>query len=218
MSIEAIAFDKDGVIFDSERTYGESLAIAIEETGVSLPEDVGQQFVGLTSHKTYEKLKGYLGTQMDVDTFVFQHWLPARERIIAERGVQFIDGAESLIEMLYEQGYPLALVTSDSLDNVLEDVNSTRPDLLKYFSVIITVDDVANPKPNPECYERAAALLGVDSQNLLVIEDSDYGALAAAGAGAQVLLLAPDRTVPDDIAARVQRIIHSHAEVPKALS
>lgn len=217
MSIEAIAFDKDGVIFDSERPYGEALGIAIARTGVQLPENIAQQLVGLSATKSYAKLADLLGAQMPVEEFVHQHWLPARQRIIDEQGVQFIEGAESLIEMLYEQGYPLALVTSDNLERTLEDVNSTRPDLLKYFSVVITVDDVLNPKPDPECYQRAAALLGVPSEQLLVIEDSDYGATAAIEAGAQVLLLAPEREIPAALAQKIRRKITKLAQVPKEL-
>ena len=127
-------------------------------------------------------------------------------------------GADTLIEALYAAGYPLALVTADDLDNVLADFQRCpQPELLQRFSVVITADDVANTKPDPEPYQRAAAYLGVAPEAMLVLEDSDVGAQAALAAGCPVFLLAADRQPAPQIAQAVRRIIHHHDAVREVL-
>lgn len=216
MAIEAVALDKDGVIFDSERVYARGLDEAAKAFGVELPADMHARVCGLSEDKTTAILREILGEK--ADEFVQDYWLPRVYYLLENENLPFIEGVESLIETLYEQGYPLALVTNDEHENLLRDVNSTRPDLLKYFSVIITRDDVQEPKPAPEPYERAAALLGVNPEQLLVIEDSDVGASAALAAGAQVLLLAIERSVSDEMASKVRRVIKHHQEALKELT
>ncbi|SUO94603.1 HAD family hydrolase [Suttonella ornithocola] len=217
-SIEAIAFDKDGVIFDTEQLYKRSLYLAAEAVGIELEPDVHERMTGLTASKSLQVIDDILAGRMSGQEFTEKHWHVKLKELLDNEGVDFIPGAESLIETLYEQGYPLALVTSDAQENMLADFNRTRPDLLKYFSVVISVDDVVNPKPHPEPYQRAAVLLGVLPEQLLVVEDSDFGATAAAEAGAKVLLLSHGRIVPPNIADKVHRIIDTHSEVLQELS
>lgn len=216
MAIEAVAFDKDGVIFDSERVYARGLDEAAAEFGITLPEGLHQRLCGLSEDKTTAVLRELLGDK--ADEFVREYWLPRVYYLLENENLPFIEGVESLIETLYAQGYPLALVTNDAHENVLRDMNNTRPELLKYFSVVITRDDVSQPKPAPEPYERAAALLGVNPEQLLVIEDSDVGASAAVAAGAKVLLLAMEREVSAQMASQVLRVIRHHHEALRELA
>lgn len=215
MAIEAVAFDKDGVIFDSERVYARALEQVAAEWGVALPANIHERLLGVSADKSYAVLSEFLGER--TADFVENHWLPLVHQLFENDTLPFIEGVESLIEALYAQGYPLALVTNDFQENLLRDVNHTRPDLLKYFSVVISRDEMQNPKPHPEPYERAAALLGVAPEQLLVIEDSDTGAQAAISAGAQVLLLAHGRDVPAEIKSQVRRVISGHHEVIREL-
>lgn len=211
--IQAVALDKDGVIFDSERVYDQALMVALEQTGISLDKSLTDRFQGLGEESVIALLEEALPESMTVESFIYDYWYPERDRIMEEEGLPFVPGVESLIETLYEQGYPLALVTNDNTDNLLADFNRNRPELLKYFSVVITIDDVANGKPDPEPYQRAAALLGVASERLLVIEDSDPGALAAITSGANVLLLNPGaREVDSQVQAGMVKTIAHHRE------
>ena len=189
--IAAVAFDKDGVTFDSERIYAESLL----QTLVALPQPPAdaQALVdacsGLSSAATAALLQQTLGADVDMDAF-FRRWFAQRDAIIATRGVPFMPGADTLIEALYAAGYPLALVTAE---------------------------DVVNTKPDPEPYQRAAAYLGVAPEAMLVLEDSDVGAQAALAAGCPVFLLAADRQPAPHIASAVRRIIHHHDAVREVL-
>ena len=217
--IAAVAFDKDGVTFDSERIYAESLL----QTLAALPhppadvQALVEACSGLSSAATAALLQQTLGADVDMDAF-FRRWFAQRDAIIATRGVPFMPGADTLIEALYAAGYPLALVTADDLDNVLADFQRCpQPELLQRFSVVITAEDVVNTKPDPEPYQRAAAYLGVAPEAMLVLEDSDVGAQAALAAGCPVFLLAADRQPAPQIAQAVRRIIRDHDAVREVL-
>ncbi len=217
INIEAVALDKDGVIFDSEKLYAKGLTIAAEQMEIELPDGFHEKILGLSADKILSIMTQLWGEDT-AHYFCHEKWLPTVYHLMDTEGLDFISGAESLIETLHAQGYPLALVTNDGLDNLILDVNRTRPDLLNYFSVVITRDDVNQGKPHPEPYERAAALLGVPTEQLLVIEDSDNGAKSACGAGANVLLLANNREVPQEISDKVHLVIKNHSDVFSMLS
>lgn len=204
--IEAVAFDKDGVIFDSERIYHQALLATLAQHDLMFSSEFLAQFQGMSTPKVIAILKEAVQDKVNPEMFVKQ-WIKACERSFQEEKLTFISGIESVIETLYDQGYPLALVTADSQEGVLRDFSSTRPDLLAYFRVIITLDDVNEAKPNPEAYERAMALLGVAPESLLVLEDSDVGGEAACAAQAKVLLYRPDDRASDELTQRVTAVI-----------
>lgn len=216
-TIKAVALDKDGVTFDSERLYADALLQTM--TDFSLPPDptIPDAFCGLSSGDTRAFLQQRLGAQIDMDVF-FSAWFKNRDALIDTRGVPFMPGADRLIETLAEQDCPLALVTSDSLDNLLQDfARCSKPELLKSFSVIISLDDVSQPKPAPEPYLRAAAYLGVNPPQLLAIEDSDFGAQAALSAGCLTLMFPGERTPDAAVAGAVHRIITHHEETLRVI-
>ena len=123
-------------------------------------------------------------------------------------------GADALIAALHARGVPLALVTGDFHRNVERDfARSSRPELFACFAHVITYEDVANPKPDPEPYRRAAEALGVDPANLLVVEDSPPGVEAATTAGCLTLILPGYGMISPDLAARAWRTIRHHDEV-----
>ena len=81
------------------------------------------------------------------------------------------------------------------------------------FAVVISHDDVARPKPDPQPYQMAAAALGVAPENLLVVEDSPPGVLAAVEAGCRTLILPGYGMITADLAARAWRTVSHHDEV-----
>jgi len=101
-------------------------------------------------------------------------------------GVAVLPGALSLLNIFKSQGIPAALVSASPrilVDTVLNSI----PEHSFLFS--LSADDVENPKPNPECYIKAAHNLKVDISNCLVFEDSPTGVKAATSSGASVIAI-----------------------------
>ena len=143
-----------------------------------------------------------LGQEMALDDFI-AHWFALRDEIFSVEGAPFMPGADHLIEYLHGAGVPLALVTGDFRRNVEQDfARSTRPELFACFDVVITHDDVARPKPDPQPYQMAAAALDVAPEHLLVVE-----------AGWRTLILPGYGMITADLAARAWRTVSHHDEV-----
>lgn len=108
------------------------------------------------------------------------------ERVLDQTraGIPWRPGALELLAALHDAGIPLALVTMSMRALAEHIVTETRGAL---FELIVSGDDVENPKPHPEPYLRAARLLGVEITDCVAIEDSVPGLASAVAAGAVVI-------------------------------
>lgn len=214
--IMAIAFDKDGTLFNTEEIYEQAFNEAITRSGAKIAANTRELMVGLSADKTRELLQEVLKNQMDADDFI-NLWLQIFDEKVEAGEISLMPEAESILETL-SQNYPLALVTSDDMERTLQTFNATRPDLFKLFSVIITVETVQKAKPDPEPYLMAANLLGVKNENLLVIEDSFLGVSAALASASQVLIYAPKQEPEPKIAKNAKAVIKNHGEILRYLN
>jgi HAD superfamily hydrolase (TIGR01509 family) len=98
-------------------------------------------------------------------------------------------GARELLSFLKERGVPAAVATSTGRDRSEE--NLRRTGMMGLIDVLVTRDDVQLAKPHPECFLKAAALLGVAPGGCLALEDSHNGIRAAHGAGMATIMV-PD--------------------------
>ncbi|WP_270088554.1 HAD family hydrolase [Sphingobacterium sp. SYP-B4668] len=179
--LQAVFFDLDGTLIDSEYYYFKNWGpIIAEEFGIELTfEDWVRHFAGHTLVSNVETIREVYG----VDTTVEFMW--TRTRAAYESSdmttINLMPYAREILTNLKEKGTQIALVTSSyrtTVDKVLG-----HHGLLPYFSIIITRDSVQQPKPNPEPYLLAVEEMGIDAQNCLVIEDTITGTTAAQAAG-----------------------------------
>lgn len=190
---QALALDKDGVIFDSERLYMLSFQGAMRDLGLKLEPQIWHQFAGQSTENLFRMLRPHLHAQGIREDMFLIYMLSNRDALIEQQGVLFSEGAVELIQAISQARIPLALVTADDAKSTKTDfVLSGRPELMDLFNVVVTKDRCVNTKPHPEPYLLAAQELGVSPSALLVVEDSDVGASAAISAGAQTLLLVND--------------------------
>ncbi len=181
---EAYLFDMDGVIADSNPTHKVAFKQFLAERGIDCTDQFFEKHIaGNHNQAIFTNILG--------DTVSFEekkNWGDAKEatwrQIFAQNPTQ-VNGAIDFVKLLHAQGKPLAVCTSApaaNMDFVLDNF-----DIRKYFKVMLSEADVEHHKPNPEVYLKAAALLGVNPINALVLEDSEKGAAAGLAAGCKVL-------------------------------
>lgn len=123
---------------------------------------------------------------------------------LADGGVRPRPGVVDAVRAARTAGDPVALVTSTSRANVDALLTGLAPHLSSDdFDVVVTADDVSDPKPHPAAYERALALLGVSADDAVAVEDNVDGLAAATAAGVRCVALPNENTVDHDFSAAI---------------
>lgn len=177
---QAILFDCDGVIVDTETLSSNILQRMLAEQGLHLDEHtLHTQFAGHTNHENLVLAESMLGRALPAD-------FPARFRKEFQTSIKSsLHPIEGVPELLAAINCPIAMATNaqrEELELKLELIQ-----LSKVFSNRFAVNDVEHGKPAPDLYLKAAAALGVAPQHCIVIEDSLAGIKAGVAAGATVL-------------------------------
>jgi len=192
--MNAVLFDMDGTLVDSEKLWDISLAALYEELGGTLTPQVRASMVGGSAADTIRTVHTDLGLGLDpVAMAASDRWLHDYTAELFDGGLPWCDGAQELLEALAAQGIPMALVTNTArslTDRALKSIGR------QYFAATVCGDEVARGKPAPDVYQRAATLLGLVSSACLAIEDSVTGTAAAESAGCPVLVVPNDVAVP----------------------
>ena len=178
--IEAIVFDCDGVLVDSERLFVTIDQQVFRELGwEATVEEITTRFVG-KSGRDYEKaLRSVLGPLPDDWREPYSHLYA---QAMSER-LTAVDGVEAALQSI---PLPKAVASNSSRDALRASLTVTS--LLPYFDDrVVSVDDVEHGKPEPDVYLRAAELLGLSPEQCIAVEDSPTGATAALAAGMHVL-------------------------------
>lgn len=189
-SFQAIIFDLDGVIIDSEPMHAQAKRVAFEEYEMDVPEEVYEQFVGETDYNVVKfVVQNYGDTSVSV-----QEVLDAKQaefRALIPR-MKAIPGALEFIQKARKYYENMVLVTSATSLN--ERLSLERFGLSDTFDFTINVEDVKNAKPDPEPYTKAIERLDIAAENCLIVEDSLNGVTAARHAGAFVVAVQTSMT------------------------
>jgi HAD superfamily hydrolase (TIGR01509 family) len=189
---EAVVFDLDGILLDSESVWGEAKRQVTEEAGGHWRPDAIRDMMGMSS----VEWSRYLHDHLDVpiapeeinDAVVERMTALYRERLPLLPG-----GVEAVRSLA--QRWPLAVASSSNrpvIDLVLELAG-----IAEAFAVTVSSEEVERGKPAPDVYQEAARRLGVASDRCVAIEDSANGILAGAAAGMTVIAI-PNRDFPPD--------------------
>src|SRR5262245_51285183 len=184
----AVVFDLDGTLIDSERLVREAMLAACREFGVTMSDAQFLSLVGKHRGANDETLLGFYGADFPLERF---H--EATRAFVGERVAPLKPGAAELMDALDEMGLPFGLATSSLRPWVDRHLGAHA--LAGRFRSVVTRLDVANTKPHPEPFLKAAAELGVAPINVLALEDSHTGVRAAHAAGCMTIM-APDLLAP----------------------
>jgi beta-phosphoglucomutase len=186
MRIDAVVFDMDGLMLDTEPLYKSSWQQALEELGHELDDASYLRFVGRSTEDCENELVAKLGQAFPLETF--RHRWPVLWRTCAdEQGIAAKAGLHELIAFVRDEGLPLALATSS--DSSFTELSLGCANLLGSFDVVVTGDQVTHLKPAPDIYIEAARRLAVDARHCVALEDSEAGIMAASRAGMVPLLV-----------------------------
>ena len=198
---EAVIFDLDGVIADSESLHVKAWKILFARHGMSATEEEYEHGIGLRDVDWLEYLFARRG--MDTDIGWWQDAKLAIFRDILEREGQPFPGVRDLIAALDGAGLLLAVASNSWRENI--ETMLRKVDALDRFRVITGHEDVTRAKPAPDIYLLTAERLGLAPSACVVVEDSPVGIAAAKAAGMRCI--AVTHTLPAERLQQADRIV-----------
>jgi HAD superfamily hydrolase (TIGR01509 family) len=202
LAAEAVVFDMDGLLLDTEVLAREALQLAGRELGLPLPDEVSRQMIGVPVDGTTRLLLAHFGNEAPIERL-----LGAASRhlhaLIGAGNLRVKPGVGALLDALDRTGLPRAVATSSARAKALHHLNAAG--LFDRFNAVLTRDDVARGKPHPDLYLAAAERLGLAPAHCLALEDSYNGVRAACAAGMPVVMV-PDLLPATD---EMRRVCHA---------
>ncbi len=203
--LEAVVFDMDGLLLDTEPLYQAAWRWAAGELGYTLNDRLNRLLIGKNESGSLRMLSNEFGDNFPTGRFITlcgEHW----ETHIAEHGIAIKPGVTSVIGLLEKEAIPFAIATSSHKRNA--SLSLACAGLSSRFGTVVTGDQISNGKPAPDIYLEAARRLEVDPTCCLAFEDSEPGLMAATRAGMATFL------VPDLIPPSEQAIERAHGVLP----
>jgi beta-phosphoglucomutase len=179
--IEAIIFDMDGVLVDTEPHHVKIEKNQFKMNGISISENEHQLFMGTASDAMWKKIAEKHILPKPIEELIEQNRFESLRYFSELDEIPVMPGLIDLLEKLQKKNYPMA-VASSSFPEII-DLILVKTGLKKYFQEIVSGEEAGKSKPNPDVFLLAAKKLGVKPKNCLVIEDSFNGIKAAHAAG-----------------------------------
>ncbi len=212
--IEAIVFDMDGLLFDSERVVQRSWNMAGEELGIGRIGDHIYNTLGMNLKSRTEYFINAYGPEFPMDRFTASTRVYFSEIADAE-GVPLKSGVKELLE--YAKGLNLKLAVATSSRGQYSTNLLKNGGIYSYFDGFVFGDMVENAKPDPEIYLAACTRIGADPGNSMALEDSPNGIRAAHAAGMYPVMV-PDLVGPtEEIRRLTYRVFDNLKEVIELL-
>ncbi len=202
MKLEAIIFDMDGVLVDSEPVHLEATRLLMQEHGIVYTSADEERYFGCTDREMFLDLRDRYRLSPDVhdlaDAWIERvvHLLP--QRIVPMRGVPRV------LERLRASGFRLALASSSSPAIIRTTIEGLG--LGEAFEVTVSGRDVARGKPEPDIFLETARRLAVPPAACLVVEDSQNGLRASLAAGMPCVVIPCLSTARQDFTGATARL------------
>ena len=179
---DAVVFDLDGVLMDSEQRWNAAKEELVREAGGRWRDEAPHVMMGMSAPEWSAYLRDELGVAMELDAISAE--VVRRMEDGYRRAVPLLPGAVEAVRAL-EARWPLGLASSSNREII--DLALELAGLADAFRVTLSSEEVARGKPAPDVYLEAARRLGADPGRCVAIEDSDNGIRAAAAAGMPVI-------------------------------
>lgn len=212
--IAAVAFDMDGILFDTETQYEKAALAAAREVGIAMTSAFFRSTVGSPWPVVRSQILQEYGSNFDVDRLsdiarrIF-HELIAVQEILKP-------GVLELLDLLDELGLPRAVATSSARPTV--DRHLERHGLVGRFAGIVAHGDYERHKPHPDPFLKAAELMGVKPEHCLALEDSHHGVRSASSAGMMTIMVPDLLPATEEICALCLHVAPDLHEVRRMIS
>ena len=192
--MNAVIFDMDGLMFDTERLFIRAFDYAGEIIGIGKAGYMGIRTLGMNMNLWRDTFRAEFGDKFDeptllkhVDVYINEYY--SKNKVPVKKGLY------SLLDYFKNNGYGMAVASSSPLRDVTHHINDAG--VASYFSAVISGDMVTNSKPDPEIYLKACAQLGQSPENCYALEDSPTGLQSAYSSGCKTILV-PDLWAPNE--------------------
>lgn len=207
MRTQAVIFDLDGLIVDSEPVHRRAFHILLKRHGIAYEFDVaeyGQCFVGIPVKDNMDYLKTRFGLTASPEELLRDREAIYEALLTEPANLVPMPGVFAVMDHLQARGLPLAVATGSprSQGEIILRGLGIAPRLRAF----VAGSDVPRTKPAPDVYVRAAAELGVAPAQCLALEDSATGVTAARAAGMRVIAVPNQYTAAQDLAHADARV------------
>lgn len=194
ITVEAILFDMDGLVLDTEKLYTRFWQEAANALGYPMTKEQALGMRSLNRGAGLSRMQSYFGENVDYDGIRAKR-IEMMDAFVEKEGVTLKPGIHELLAYLKERGIKTAIATSSPIERTILYLTSVG--LEKSFDELVSGYMVEKGKPEPDIYLYAAKRLGVEPFRCMVLEDSPAGILAAYRAGCLPVMV-PDQDEPDE--------------------
>lgn len=196
--IQAVVFDMDGLMFDSERIWSICWEPALAKFGLPCKDGLSQAARGTTKAGSCDVLRRFYGEDCPAMGIVEELYRLAYEAF--NKPVPKMPGLDELLAWLDEHHIPMAVASSSPM-TVIEG-HLEHWGLGHYFKAVISGEQLTRSKPAPDIFLLAARKLGTEPAKTMVLEDS-YNGVRAGAAGGFVTVMVPDLSPATDEMRRI---------------
>lgn len=187
--IKAVIFDMDGLMFDTEKLWVENGTALAKAWDYDLPKELFIKAIGMKDDDIGGIFSNYLGFKFPFVNFKKAYNDLIENKLCTERIVEK-KGLRELLVFLKNNKYKIAIASSNTRERINLYLNSAKIGC-EFFDVIVSGDEVAHGKPSPEIFNKTCYYLKEKPDNVLILEDSVNGSLAAKKSHCH-LIIVPD--------------------------
>lgn len=182
---KGIILDFDGLVVDTEMMWFEIYKEWFDNKyNYNLTESEFVTCVGSTSHKMFAEISEKVGKVILVDDFLDE----CQDTFIKRStDITFMPGVINFINDAFHKGFQIAIATSSNKNHLERLIGSHN--ILTKINHIVTRDDVEKVKPHPDLFLKAASLLNLEKEEIVIFEDSKNGYIAGLNANIEVIVI-----------------------------
>ncbi len=173
---KAVIFDWDGTLADTQKVVVASFQKALNEIDCRVSDEFIEQRIGIGSARTFKEILLWKKANFDEKLIKFLSKSKIQNEIEMSGSIRLFPGSKQLLELLNGK-VKMGLGSSNDRTVISHMLKTTSTE--RFFSAVVTAEDVSNPKPDPEIFLKCAKNLKTIPEECVVVEDSVFGVMAA---------------------------------------